>query len=227
MEEIASQLIDDEVQRDVTDNKLSDHSRVVEKQEEDLNSDVSKELRSKENNDDESLGALENSDSSFSDLEDLLQHQVASSEAYSKSVAQKSMDSLMNSAARKRICSDDLSNFQGESNERESLTNHFTRIKEKWSKFSAAKEESCDVIPPTASLHRGIKARTASEFYTDDDGQSASSNEDNSYEMASSSEEQDSDEGLFTRSKVKRKPPKMVCAKQSNLLKEGRKQLRR
>ena len=72
-----------------------------------------------------------------------------------------------------------------------------------------------------------IKLGTTSVCFADDGEQSARSEENLPEMTTSSSEEEDSDEGLFTRSKEKRKSAKVVVTKTSKILKEGRNQLRR
>ena len=72
-----------------------------------------------------------------------------------------------------------------------------------------------------------IKLGTTSVCFADDGEQSARSEENLSEMTTSSSEEEDSDEGLFTRSKEKRKSAKVVVTETSKILKEGRNQLRR
>ena len=111
-----------------------------------------------------------------------------------------------------------------------SSNNCFTKIKKKARKNERKYTvERFDVIPPTASLNRGIKSGTTSDDYKDDGEQSARSEENLSEMTTSSSEEEDSDEGLFTRSKEKgkRKPAKVVVTETSKILKEGRSRLRR
>ena len=104
----------------------------------------------------------------------------------------------------------------------------FTKIKKKARKNERKNtEESYDMIPPTASLNRGIKLGTTSDCFTDDGEQSARRKENLSEMTTSSSEEEDSDEGLFTRSKEKRKSAKVVVTETSKILKDGRSQLRR
>jgi len=111
-----------------------------------------------------------------------------------------------------------------------SRANCFTKVKEKMrkSKRKNTEDESYDVIPPTVSLDCGIKSsvRTVEEFCVDDSEKLPTGRE-NVSGMSSSSEE-DSDEGLFTRSKEKgKRKPKIVVSEPSNILKEGRKRLRR
>ena len=109
-----------------------------------------------------------------------------------------------------------------------SSNNCFTKIKKKARKNERkSTEESYDMIPPTASLNRGIKLGTTSDCFANDGEQSARSEENLSEMKTSSSEEEDSDEGLFTRSKEKRKPAKVVVTETSKILKEGRSRLRR
>ena len=104
----------------------------------------------------------------------------------------------------------------------------FTKIKKKARKNERKNtEESYDMIPPTASLNRGIKLGTTSDCFTDDGEQSARREENLSEMTTSSSEEEDSDEGLFTRSKEKRKSAKVVVTETSKILKDDRSQLRR
>ena len=106
--------------------------------------------------------------------------------------------------------------------------NCFTKIKKKARKNERKNtEESYDMIPPTASLNRGRKLGTTSDCFTDNEEQSARSEENLSEMTTSSSEEEDSDEGLFTRSKEKRKSAKVVVTETSKILKEGRSRLRR
>ena len=66
-------------------------------------------------------------------------------------------------------------------------------------------EESYDMIPPIPVLNRGTKLGTTTDCFADDGEQSARNDENLSEMATSSSEEEDSDEGLFTRSKEKRK----------------------
>ena len=120
--------------------------------------------------------------------------------------------------------------YEDEDIEPSSSNNYFTKIKQKARKNERKyTAESFDVIPPTASLNRGIKSRTISDGYTDVGEQSARSEENLSEMTTLSSEEEDSDEGLFTRSKEKgkRKPAKVVVTETSKILKEGRSRLRR
>ena len=106
--------------------------------------------------------------------------------------------------------------------------NCFTKIKKKARKNGRKNtEESYDMIQPAASLNRGIKLGTTSDCFPDDEEQSARSEENLSETTTSSSEEEDSDEGLFTRSKEKRKSAKVVVTETSKILKEGRSWLRR
>ena len=109
-----------------------------------------------------------------------------------------------------------------------SSNNCFTKIRTKARKNERKHtEESDDMIPPTDSLNRGIKLGTTSDIFADDGEQSARSEENLSEMTTSSSEEEDSDEGLFTRSKEKRKSAKVVVTETSKILKEGRSRLRR
>ena len=113
-----------------------------------------------------------------------------------------------------------------------SSNNCYTKIKKKARKNERKyTAESFDMIPPTASLNRRIKSGTISDGYKDDGEQSVRSEENLSEMTTSPSEEEDSDEGLFTRSKEKRKrkrkPAKVVVTETSKILKEGRSRLRR
>lgn len=106
-----------------------------------------------------------------------------------------------------------------------SITSDFTRIKEKARKINRkSTEESYDVIPPTASLNRGVQSRIVKD---EDNSEQSSRSSENFSEMSSSNEE-GSDEGLFTKPKGKRKrKPKLVFGETSKVLKEGRSRLRR
>lgn len=104
-------------------------------------------------------------------------------------------------------------------------TKYYTKIKEKARKRETNNaEESYEVIPPTCTA--SFKSQIEDDCYGDHYAESPGSDGDVS-EKSSSSEEDDSDEGLFKRSKQKRKPGKTVVAEISNILKEGRPRLRR
>ena len=79
------------------------------------------------------------------------------------------------------------------------------------------------MIPPTASVKCGLDLNTANDVYWPEGEELSRSSE----EQMESLSDEDSDEGLFTRSKEKRGKPKMVCARPSNRLREGRKRFRR
>lgn len=234
LEEIASQLIDDDEPRKQTQGtsgsqktqtyeldlkdesperkQIANHTSSP-RERTDSNKDAREEMESKGANDDDDniLYELGNSELCLSDDGDSIEKEISSIKFFS--VDAECMDSSMTSVARKCVSFKLSPNSDEEERDSNKLTNNFTRLKEKpsasfMSSSGSFSEESCDVIPPTSSLNGAVKSRIARKVYVEDsDGQSASSEkEDQSFDLSNSSEkssssEDDSDEGLFSRRK--------------------------
>lgn len=211
LEEFASQLIEDEHQGDPTSSDPSENIIIGKEQEADLNNDAAFKSNIKGVTHYEKLHSLQSEEPYFSDFEDLMRADMTGSKTCDKSA----MESTMGSAGINRMNTEDFSSCEDDGNESEDLLSSFTRIKNKAGSLdhcSRIATESCEVIPPTASVKCGLEGEELSR---------------SSEEQMESLSDEDSDEGLFTRSKEKRGKPKMVCARPSNRLREGRKRFRR
>lgn len=211
LEEFASQLIEDEHQGDPTSSDPSENISISKEQEADLNNDAAFKSNIKGVTHYEKLHSLQSEEPYFSDFEDLMRADMTGSKTCDKSA----MESTMGSAGINRMNTEDFSSCEDDGNESEDLLSSFTRIKNKAGSLdhcSRIATESCEVIPPTASVKCGLEGEELSR---------------SSEEQMESLSDEDSDEGLFTRSKEKRGKPKMVCARPSNRLSEGRKRFRR
>lgn len=211
LEEFASQLIEDEHQGDPTSSDPSENISISKEQEADLNNDAAFKSNIKGVTHYEKLHSLQSEEPYFSDFEDLMRADMTGSKTCDKSA----MESTMGSAGINRMNTEDFSSCEDDGNESEDLLSSFTRIKNKagsLDRCSRIATESCEVIPPTASVKCGLEGEELSR---------------SSEEQMESLSDEDSDEGLFTRSKEKRGKPKMVCARPSNRLREGRKRFRR
>lgn len=211
LEEFASQLIEDEHQGDPTSSDPSENISISKEQEADLNNDAAFKSNIKGVTHYEKLHSLQSVEPYFSDFEDLMRADMTGSKTCDKSA----MESTMGSAGINRMNTEDFSSCEDDGNESEDLLSSFTRIKNKAGSLdhcSRIATESCEVIPPTASVKCGLEGEELSR---------------SSEEQMESLSDEDSDEGLFTRSKEKRGKPKMVCARPSNRLREGRKRFRR
>lgn len=207
LEEFASQLIEDEHQGDPTSSDPSENISVSKEQEADLNNDAANKSNIKSVTHYEKLHSLQSEEPYLSDFEDLMRADMTGSNPCDKSAM-------------------DFSSCEDDGNESEDLLSSFTRIKNKAGSLdhcSRTATESCEMIPPTASLKCGLDLNTANDLYPPEGEELSRSSE----EQIESLSEEDSDEGLFTRSKEKRGKPKMVCARPSNRLREGRKRFRR
>lgn len=221
LEEFASQLIEDEHQDDPTSSDPSENISVSKEQEADLNNDAAFKSNIKGVTHYEKLHSYQSEEPYFSDFEDLMRADMTGSKTCDKSAI-----STMGSAAINRMSTEDFSSCEDDGNESEDLLSSFTRIKDKAGNLdhcSRTATESCEVIPPTASLKCGLDLDTANDVYSPEGEELSRSSE----EQMESFSDEDSDEGLFTRSKEKRGKPKMVCARPSNRLREGRKRFRR
>lgn len=211
LEEFASQLIEDEHQGDPTSSDPSENISISKEQEADLNNDAAFKSNIKGVTHYEKLHSLQSEEPYFSDFEDLMRADMTGSKTCDKSA----MESTMGSAGINRMNTEDFSSCEDDGNESEDLLSSFTRIKNKAGSLdhcSRIATESCEVIPPTASVKCGLEGEELSR---------------SSEEQMESLSDEDSDEGLFTRSKEKRGKPKMVCARPSNRLRGGRKRFRR
>lgn len=211
LEEFASQLIEDEHQGDPTSSDPSENISISKEQEADSNNDAAFKSNIKGVTHYEKLHSLQSEEPYFSDFEDLMRADMTGSKTCDKSA----MESTMGSAGINRMNTEDFSSCEDDGNESEDLLSSFTRIKNKAGSLdhcSRIATESCEVIPPTASVKCGLEGEELSR---------------SSEEQMESLSDEDSDEGLFTRSKEKRGKPKMVCARPSNRLREGRKRFRR
>ena len=207
LEEFASQLIEDEHQGDPTSSDPSENISVSKEQEADLNNDAANKSNIKSVTHHEKLHSLQSEEPYLSDFEDLMRADMTGSNPCDKSAM-------------------DFSSCEDDGNESEDLLSSFTRIKNKAGSLdhcSRTATESCEMIPPTASLKCGLDLNTANDLYPPEGEELSRSSE----EQIESLSDEDSDEGLFTRSKEKRGKPKMVCARPSNRLREGRKRFRR
>lgn len=211
LEEFASQFIEDEHQGDPTSSDPSENISISKEQEADLNNDAAFKSNIKGVTHYDKLHSLQSEEPYFSDFEDLMRADMTGSKTCDKSA----MESTMGSAGINRMNTEDFSSCEDDGNESEDLLSSFTRIKNKAGSLdhcSRIATESCEVIPPTASVKCGLEGEELSR---------------SSEEQMESLSDEDSDEGLFTRSKEKRGKPKMVCARPSNRLREGRKRFRR
>lgn len=222
LEEFASQLIEDEHQGDPTSSDPSENISVSKEQEADLNNDAANKSNIKSVTHYEKLHSLQSEEPYLSDFEDLMRADMTGSNPCDKSA----MESTKGSAAINQMSTEDFSSCEDDGNESEDLLSSFTRIKNKAGSMdhcSRTATESCEMIPPTASLKCGLDLNTANDLYPPEGEELSRSSE----EQIESLSDEDSDEGLFTRSKEKRGKPKMVCARPSNCLREGRKRFRR
>ena len=222
LEEIASQLIDDDGPRKQTQGTsgsqktqsseldLKDDSPEREQIENHTsfprertgsNKDAREEMESKGgvNDDDDILYELDNSQLCLSDDDDSIEKEISSIKSFS--VDAESMDSPMASVARKCVSFKLSPSSDEEERESNKLTNNFTRLKEKpsaslMSSPGSFSEESCDVIPPSSSLNGVVKSKIARKVYVEDsDGESASSEmEDQSFDLSNSSKKSSSSE---------------------------------
>ena len=221
LEEFASQLIEDEHLGDPTSSDPFENVSVSKEQEADLNNDAVFKSNIKGVTHYEKLHSLQSKEPYLSDFEDLMRADITGPKTRDKSAI-----STMGSAAINRMSTEDFSSCEEDGNESEDLLSSFTRIKNKagnLDRCSRTATESCEVIPPTASLKCGLDLNTANDVYSPEGEELSRSSE----EQMESLSDEDSDEGLFTRSKEKRGKPKMVCARPSNRLREGRKRFRR
>ena len=227
-------------------NQIANLSRFL-RERTDSSKDVHEEMESKRPWDEEDiLDELDNSELCLSDDDDSIEKEISSIKSFSVDV--EFMDSPMPSVARKCVSFKLSPSSDEEERESKKLTNNFTRLKQKpsdslLSSPSSFAQESCDVIPPTSSLNGVVKSRITRKVYVEDsDGETASSEKDdqsfnlisNSSDKSSSSED-DSDEGLFSRRKQsepvfrKRKKPVTIPFTEARTaaLKEGQRRFRR
>ena len=225
--------------------EIANHSSFP-REETDSSKDASEEMESKgANDDDDILYELDNSELCLSGDDDFIEKEISSIKSFC--VDTECMDSPLTSVARKCVSFKLSPSSDQEERESKKLTNNFTSLKEKTSASfmnmpSSSAEESCDVIPPTSSLN-GVKSRIArKDCVEDSDGERASSDkEDQSFYLnnscdKSSSSEDDSDEGLFSRQKqsqpvfrTKRKPAVAIPFTEARkaAFKEGQRRFRR
>lgn len=194
----------------------------------------------------EILYELDNSELCLSDDDDdSIENEISSIKPCS--IYDEFLDSPMKPASRKCVSFKLSPSSDDEDCESTKLTNNFTRLKDKASASltkcpGSFTEESCDIIPPTSSFSCGVKSRIANKVYIEDSDEKdlASEKRDKRYDLrnssakSSSSDEEDSDEGLFTRRKQsqrdfkKSKPVNIPCSKaRTAALEEGRSRFRR
>ena len=196
----------------------------------DSNKNAQEEIENKRAYDDEDiLYELDNSELCLSDEDDSIEKEISCIKSIS--VNAEFMDSPMTSAARKCVSFKLSPSSDEEERESKKLMNNFTRLKEKAKEESM--EESCDVIPPTSSLNGKVCVEDSV------DESASSENEDKSFDLSnssakSSSSEDDSDEGLFSRRKQshrvyrKRKAVTIPFTEaRTTALKEGQRRFRR
>lgn len=203
------------------------------------------EIENKRASDNEDiLYELDNRKLCLTDEDDSIEKEISCIKSIS--VNAEFMDSPMTSAARKCVSFKLSPSSDEEELESKKLMNNFTRLKEKasasfMSSPGSFTEESCDVIPPTSSLNGKVKSRMANKVYVEDsvDESVSSEKEDNNFDLSnssakSSSSEDDSDEGLFSRRKQsqrvygKRKPVTIPFTEaRTAALKEGQRSFRR
>ena len=220
LEEIASQLIDDDEPRKQTQRtsgsqttqtsgldlkdesperkQIANHTSFP-RERTDSSKDAREEMESKGVDDDDILYELDNSELCLSDDDNSIEKEISSIKSFS--VDAKSMDSPMTSVARKCVSFKLSPSSDEEEREANKLTNNFTKLKEKpsaslMSSPGSFSEESCDVIPPTSSLNGVVKSRIARKVYVEDSyGESTySEKEDQSFEISNSSEKSSSSE---------------------------------
>ena len=221
LEEIASQLIDDDEARKRTQStsesqkmqnselnlkekssvsKLMGHhpGRTIEKN--DINEDTRNGMESTGITDeDDILCELDNSELCLSDDDDSTEQEIFSIKPCS--LYDEFLDSPMKSASRKCISFKLSPSFDDEDRDCNKLGNNFTRLREKAS-VSLMKcpvsftEESCDIISPTASFSGGVKSRTANKVYRENSEEEdlSSEKEDKSYDLSNSSEKSSASE---------------------------------
>ena len=256
LEEIASQLINDDEPRKRQHSELDlkgkspegkqiENHTICPRERRESVKDAFNEMESKGTNEDEDiLYELDDSELCLSDGDDSIEKEIASIKSFS--VNAEFMDSPMKSVAKKRVSFNLSPSSDEEERGSKKLTNNFTRLKEKasasfMSSLGSFMEESCDVIPPTSSLNGGVKSGKADKAYVEDSEEENSSSEKkdqrfdlkNSSDKSSSSEE-DSDEGLFSRRKQsqrvfkKRKPASIPFTEaRAAALKEGQLRFRK
>lgn len=226
-------------------NQIANHT-IFPRERTDNSKGVREEMGSKRARDDEDiLYELDNSEVCLSDDDDSIEKEISSIKSFS--VDAEFRDSPMPSVARKCVSFKLSPSSNEEERESKKLTNNFTRLKGKpsaslMSSPSSFAQESCDVIPPTSSLNGVVKSRITRKVNVEDsDGESASSEKDDqSFDLSnscdkSSSSEDDSDEGLFSRRKQsepvlrKRKKPVTIPFTEARTaaLKEGQRRFRR
>ena len=213
LEEIASQLIDDDEARkenqgtsgsqktqtsevDLKEesperNQIANHTRFP-RERTDNSKDALEEMESKRAlDDDDILHELDNSELCLSDGDDSIEKEISSIKSFA--VDAEFMDSPMPSVARKYVTFKLSPSSDEEERESKKLTNNFTRLKEKpsaslMSSPSPFAQESCDVIPPTSSLNGGVKSRIARKVYVEDSDDEGASSEkgDQSFDLSNS-----------------------------------------
>lgn len=213
LEEIASQLIDDDEARkenqgtsgsqktqtsevDLKEesperNQIANHTRFP-RERTDNSKDALEEMESKRAlDDDDILHELDNSELCLSDGDDSIEKEISSIKSFA--VDAEFMDSPMPSVARKYVTFKLSPSSDEEERESKKLTNNFTRLKEKpsaslMSSPSSFAQESCDVIPPTSSLNGGVKSRIARKVYVEDSDDEGASSEkgDQSFDLSNS-----------------------------------------
>lgn len=213
LEEIASQLIDDDEARkenqgtsgsqktqtsevDLKEesperNQIANHTRFP-RERTDNSKDALEEMESKRAlDDDDILHELDNSELCLSDGDDSIEKEISSIKSFA--VDAEFMDSPMPSVVRKYVTFKLSLSSDEEERESKKLTNNFTRLKEKpsaslMSSPSPFAQESCDVIPPTSSLNGGVKSRIARKVYVEDSDDEGASSEkgDQSFDLSNS-----------------------------------------
>lgn len=255
--EIASQLIDNdeprkgpqgtsESQKTQTEENFKDENPEgtqnanhisVSRERNNGNKNPREEIENKRASDNEDiLYELDNRKLCLTDEDDSIEKEISSIKSIS--VNTEFMDSPMTSAVRKCVSFKLSPSSDEEQLESKKVMNNFTRLKEKasasfMSSPGSFTDESCDVIPPTSSLNGKV-------CVDDSVAESASSEKaDKSFDLSnssakSSSSEDDSDEGLFSRRKQsqrvyrKRKPVTIPFTEaRTAALKEGQRRFRR
>lgn len=213
LEEIASQLIDDDEARkenqgtsgsqktqtsevDLKEesperNQIANHTRFP-RERTDNSKAAREEMESKRAlDDDDILHELDNSELCLSDGDDSIEKEISSIKSFA--VDAEFMDSPMPSVVRKYVTFKLSLSSDEEERESKKLTNNFTRLKEKpsaslMSSPSSFAQESCDVIPPTSSLNGGVKSRIARKVYFEDSDDEGASSEkgDQSFDLSNS-----------------------------------------
>lgn len=222
LEEIASQLIDDDEARKQTQgtsgsqktqasevdlkdesperDQIANRTRFP-RERTDNSKDTREEMKSKRTwDDDDILYELDNSELCLSDDDDSIEKEISSIKSFA--AVAEFMDSPMPSVARKCVSFKLSPSSDEEQRESKKLTNNFTRLKENpiaslMSSPSSFAQESCNVIPPTSSLNGGVKSRIARKVDVEDsDGASASSEKDDqSFDLSNLSGKSSSSDG--------------------------------